>query len=261
MKLLKVQNSLSAVCVGVSVTILVTCYLIFVGTYLIYEAGLNHKNLFILIALDEPNLIKYFKETNDNNQIVSGFNTELIYKLHRRNPETLMLLGKAKEKINLNEANSFFSEAVKYDPKNTYNRNQYISFLFSNHLFNELDQELKKNGGYGLGNEWIEPFYLYGLNLISRNRFPEAIPYWKTVASISPSWSHPSIEYASLLYWSGDKDAASKVIESCRRDQYTKAHCDIAAGWFESGKVPRPGFLCREIVPAEMCNNINPIDN
>lgn len=91
-------------------------------------------------------------------------------------------------------------------------------------------------------------FYLIGLNLIEQDKPKEALPFWIIIAEINPSWSHPSIELASLYNALNDKVALKNTLKRCTNDRYARAHCLQAYEWLQTDRFPPPGSLKDEII-------------
>jgi hypothetical protein len=232
---------------------MVIVYIYWIAIFIGYPAFVRNDFVFPILAMDTVISKDYLSRLIETRSRLSNARSDMLYSVHRGNPEILFMLAEASAPTDKTRAMEYYRQAVSLDPTNRPYRSSYVTFLYKNTLYKELAEELGARGGYGLGKEWLGILYSQGFDKIRINRFDAAIPFWKPLIDISPSWSLVHVEYAALLEYERQHDKAVQVLQMCSQDRYAGKHCSLALGLLGREQLPGPGYYCFEITHSDLC--------
>ncbi|MBI5448715.1 O-antigen ligase family protein [Candidatus Gottesmanbacteria bacterium] len=224
----------------------------------------------------------YYKQNALDALLASSYAVQKgILWLNRRDPEVMYATAKTDMGINKqDETQSFYENAIRWDPINVDYHIKYIQYLFEKRPISPsviglainrlsqvaLPQELRTKiaridfgapeyaSFYTRNNAdifaaktptaYAKLMYLIGLSLIDKDLM-ETKKLWLLARDFAPDWSYFSIELAALYrYRFFDSQAANDVIASCLSDRYAKNHCQIV---LSGGAFSTPGIFQKAI--------------
>lgn len=212
---------------------------------------------------------------------------QLIRVLHRRNPEVLFALAKRQQKAgSIDQATSYYREALNYDPKNLDYHREYLNFVLEQNLTREVLAEIVNLSRKflplsfqaqidkaekltvmappavslppltwsGMTPDQVrlylaKAYYFWGLAYLD---FDPTVTreFWVLARDLNPSLSFYHVELASLYaYKFEDQEGAKQIMENCLAFTTAYRHCsEMQNNFFVKGEdLPPLGFFAQDI--------------
>lgn len=230
----------------ITVAFLCTFYVLVVVSGVATTVG-NYTVAFYVAPFRTQTAIFYIQSHPD-----TQINTTLVSLFHRNDPDvTNALAQRAAQKEDYIRTLFLFRRVMTLNPYNTEHRKAYLTFLIDHHLNSLFRDELMARGKFALDQTWVSRLYTAGLTFIQESSLGDALPFWKTAAAVSPSWSHVQIEYASLLRTLGRPDEARNVLLTCGKDKSAGVHCMTALYYFDTNRPTPLGYYQEQILSSK----------
>ncbi|MBU1326569.1 O-antigen ligase family protein [Patescibacteria group bacterium] len=203
---------------------------------------------FLIAPHDADRALGLLEHYEKYNKTATSAQIKLIFFFHKKDASVIVAAARISKG---DTKDQLYKEVLDIDPMNTACRQEYVRFLYIDNRWASLSQELVRRGARGLSESWARPLYQTGLAAVREGRYNDALPFWSVAVLASPSWSHPSIELASLMVWTGDTGGAKSVLDICKKDKYANKHCEQALEQFNNGQLGPPGALARDIIQGD----------